>query len=125
MNGKRLLLDANAIVALLQGNEELLKLTSEVEWIGISIISEMEFLCFSGLTQSDRDLFAKFIGRIEVVGLHSGEPQLIDRAVEIRRSFRIRLPDAVVAASALTRNAALVTADRQLSSVKNLSILSF
>ncbi|HEY1921873.1 MAG TPA: PIN domain-containing protein [Tepidisphaeraceae bacterium] len=125
MSGKRLLLDTNAIVALLQGNEELLKLTSQVEWIGISIISEIEFLCFSALSQSDRELFAKFIGRVERVGVHSGEPHLIERAIEIRRSFRVRLPDAIVAASALTRDASLVTADQQLSAVKNLSILSF
>jgi tRNA(fMet)-specific endonuclease VapC len=125
MSGKRLLLDTNAVVALLQGNERLLKLTSEVEWIGISIISEIEFLCFSGLTQSDRDLFAKFLGRIEIVDVHSSEPRLVEQAIEIRRSFRVRLPDAIVAASALARNASLVTADQQLSVVKDLMILSF
>jgi tRNA(fMet)-specific endonuclease VapC len=125
MNGRRLLLDTNAIVALLQGNPQVLKLTSEIEWIGISIISHIEFLCFSGLAQPDRDLFAKFLGRVETIGLHSGEPQLIEQAVEIRRIFRIKLPDAIVAASALIHNAVLVTADQKFSSIKDLPILSF
>ncbi len=125
MNGRRLLLDTNAIIALLQGNQQVLELTSSIDWIGISIISHIEFLCFSGLTQSDRDLFAQFLNRVEIIGLHSGEQQLIERAVEIRRSFRVKLPDAIVAASALSHDAILVTADRQLSSIKDLSVLLF
>ena len=125
MNGRRLLLDTNAIVALLQGNEDLVKHTSGVEWIGISIISQIEFLCFSRLTEPDRNLFAQFLAKIEVVGLQAGESQLIDRAVEIRRSLRIRLPDAIIAASAVLRNATLVTSDRELLSIKDLPILSF
>ena len=125
MNGRRLLMDTNAIVALLQGNEQLLEATKDAGWIGISIISQIEFLCFSGLTDADRDIFAAFSKKVEVVNLNSSENNLIDQAVEIRRSFRVKLPDAIIAASALSRNAVLVTADSKLSTIKNLPILSF
>ena len=43
----RYLLDTNAIVALLQGNLQLLQLLQNADWIGISIISQIEFLAFS------------------------------------------------------------------------------
>jgi predicted nucleic acid-binding protein len=125
MNGKRLLLDTNAIVALLKGNDELLKLMRGLDWIGISIISQIEFLCFQGLTEPDRKLFEDFIGRIEVVGLQLSEKQLTERAIEIRRLFKVKLPDAIIAATALTRNASLVTADQRMSSIANLPIVSF
>jgi predicted nucleic acid-binding protein len=125
MSGRRLFLDTNAIVALLQGNQELVNYTRGVDWIGVSIISQIEFFCFSKLTDVDRNLFTEFLTQIEVIGLPSSDRQLIDRTVEIRRTLRIRLPDAIIVASALTRNASLVTADRELLSIKDLPVLSF
>jgi tRNA(fMet)-specific endonuclease VapC len=53
MNGKRYLLDTNAIVALLQGSPTLVELLQNAEWVGISVISQIEFLAFSGLSQRD------------------------------------------------------------------------
>jgi len=44
MRGERYLLDTNAIIALLQGNQQLIQLLQDAEWIGISIISQIEFL---------------------------------------------------------------------------------
>ncbi len=48
MNGKRFLLDTNAIVSLLEGNTALVECVEEAEWVGISIISKIEFLAFPG-----------------------------------------------------------------------------
>jgi tRNA(fMet)-specific endonuclease VapC len=125
MSGDRLLLDTNAIVALLGGNQQVVQLTRNAQWIGISIISEIEFLCFSGLTQPDRDLFAQFRDKVDVVSLSRGEAGLIDRVIDIRRRFGVKLPDAIIAATALVRSARLVTADRQLANIKDVSIASF
>jgi tRNA(fMet)-specific endonuclease VapC len=61
MSGNRYLLDTNAIVALLKGNTQLIQLLQNANWIGISVISQIEFLAFSGLTQSDRQLFQQFL----------------------------------------------------------------
>lgn len=51
MNGKpgRYLLDTNAVVALLQGHTGLGQHLSDAEWVGISIITQLEFLAFPGL----------------------------------------------------------------------------
>lgn len=53
MSGNRYLLDTNAIVALLQGNTQLIQLLQNPDWIGISVISQIEFLAFPGLGQDD------------------------------------------------------------------------
>ncbi|MEG4318161.1 MULTISPECIES: hypothetical protein [unclassified Microcoleus] len=54
MSGNRYVLDTNAIVALLQGNIQLRELLKDAEWLGVSVISQIEFLVFPGLTQDDR-----------------------------------------------------------------------
>jgi hypothetical protein len=77
MSGERYLLDTNAIVALLNGNSQLIQLLQNADWIGISVISQIEFLAFAGLTQGDRQLFEKFLQRVEVINLASSDTMLI------------------------------------------------
>jgi predicted nucleic acid-binding protein len=126
---ERCLLDTNAVVSLLRGHGELLAVTKQARWVGISIITEIEFLAFPGLGQDDAQLFAEFLRRVTVIDLTQDDPLLLERVIALRRNHRLRLPDAVVAASALIHDACLVTADRQLLSlqtqVKALHTLAF
>ncbi|MFZ4477482.1 MAG: hypothetical protein ACOYPR_19970 [Saprospiraceae bacterium] len=62
MNGK-FLLDTNAVVALLDGNTSLAQILDTAAWVGISVIAELEFLSFSGLSPQDEGLFQQFKGR--------------------------------------------------------------
>ena len=55
MSGKRYLFDTNAIVALLKGHKELVSLAHDAEFIGISVISRLEFFAFSGLVEADKE----------------------------------------------------------------------
>ncbi len=91
MNGNRYLLDTNAIVALLQGEEFLVQLLQCADWVGISLISQIEFLVFSGLSQSDRDLFQQFLQRVEVIGLAASDNTLIESIIEVRQQYRLKL----------------------------------
>jgi tRNA(fMet)-specific endonuclease VapC len=125
MSGKRYLLDTNAIIALLQGNQEVIQLLQDSEWIGISIISQLEFLSFSGLTESDHQLFAQLLQQLEVVGLSPDHISLLQLVVELRQKYRLPLPDAIITASAIQSNASLVTADQQLQKLQNIAITRF
>jgi len=121
MSGKRFLLDTNAIVALLQGNPELTQLLGNADWIGISIISQIEFLAFSGLTQSDRQLFQQFLQRVAVVDLVANDAALIEKIIEVRQQYRLKLPDTVIAAMTIQNSATLVTADQEFVKISALS----
>jgi tRNA(fMet)-specific endonuclease VapC len=120
MSGSRYLLDTNAIIALLQGNPQLVRLLLGADWIGISVISQIEFLAFSGLSQADRQLFQQFLQRVEIIGLRSVDQVLIEKIVEIRQQYRLKLPDAVIAAMAIQNSASLVTADQEFMKVTAL-----
>ncbi|MGV0027094.1 PIN domain-containing protein [Phormidesmis priestleyi] len=125
MSGSRHLLDTNAIIALLQRNQQMLQQLQNSEWIGISIISQLEFLSFSGLTEGDRQLFNQFLQRIEVVGLNPDQVDLIKLAIQLRRKYRLPLPDIIIAATAIRSNASLVTADKQLQTIQEVTIVDF
>jgi predicted nucleic acid-binding protein len=82
--------------------------------VGISILSQIEFLAFPNLTENDRRTFQEFSDAVEVVGLGRTERALIDRIVSLRAQHRLKLPDAIIAATAVERDATLITDDHQL-----------
>lgn len=125
MNGKRYFFDTNAIVALLKGHSEIVALANEADFIAISIISRLEFFAFSSLTQADKDLFNRFVDRVTVIDLAMHNPLLLDAISEIRTQSSLKLPDAIVAASAKSVNATLVTADIKLANYTKESAYLF
>ena len=78
------------------------------------MINVLEFLGFDGLTDAERDLFAVFLSRVEVIDLAYENSDLMTLIADIRMRKAIKLPDAIVAASAALSQAVLVTNDAQL-----------
>ena len=125
MSGNRYLLDTNAIIALLKGDSNLIEMLRDAEWIGISVISHIEFLAFSGLTEADKQLFQQFLQRVEQIDLSSQNKLLIEQIISIRQQYRLKLPDAIIAAMARTKSAKLVTRDVQLNKITDLTIVDW
>ncbi len=109
-------LDTNAVIYLQKG---LLAEALPVGAYSISIITEMELLSFSGLTESQQDWLNRFIAELGVIGI-DGEVKRL--AIELRRDHRLGLPDAIIAASAMTRNAILFSNDQGLAGVPKLKV---
>ncbi len=125
MNGNRYVLDTNAIVSLLQGSSQLIQLLQYADWIGVSVISQIEFLAFSGLSQEDRQLFEQFLQRVELINLVASDTVLIKKIIEIRQQYRLKLPDAVIAAMTIQNSASLVTADLEFTKVTILTVVNW
>jgi len=108
----RFVLDTNVVIYLQKGdlNESL-----PPAFYSISIITEMELLSYPMLSDEDVNWLHRFIGLTKEVK---------ELAIELRRSHRLRLPDAIVAASALVYDAVLLSNDQQLSRVSGLKLQS-
>lgn len=124
MNG-RYLIDTNAVIALLGNNRSLATTLSSATWIGISIITELEFLSFSNLSQADKVLFEQFKNRIEVISLDTINTSLTQTICQVRQTHRLKLPDAIIASSALSCQATLITNDAMFTRVNGLSVQTF
>ena len=121
MLGDRWLLDTNALIALLAGHKGLREKVESAEWIGVSVVSVLEFLGFDGLTDADRDLFKEFLQRVTIVDLSYSNAELMRRVARLRETRTLKLPDAIVAASAACCLATLVTNDAKLLDVAALA----
>lgn len=114
MSGHRYLLDTNAVIALLRGHTQLLQEVQAAGWVGVSVITRLELLSFSQLGPQDRDTILAFLHRVAVIGLDPKADGYLDRITAIRAATGVKLPDAIIAATAVEHDASLVTADREL-----------
>ncbi|MFM0740470.1 type II toxin-antitoxin system VapC family toxin [Paraburkholderia xenovorans] len=98
------LFDTNILIDYLGGISAAKKELARYKRRAISTITWMEILV--GTPAEDEDAIRGWLGSFEVIGLDSA---IANRAVEIRKERRIRLPDAIVWASAQENSLLLVS----------------
>jgi hypothetical protein len=89
------------------------------------VICELEFLSFPGLSEKDKQLFQSFLAKISVIDVCTGDVQLKERIQDYRRAKKLKLPDAVIAASASVHACQLVTADKHLLKIPGLAVQGY
>lgn len=110
----RAVLDTNTVIYLQKGWLE--EPLPPGEYL-ISAITEIELLSFAGLDDMQRRWLQRLIDDLEVVEIDWAVKQ---RTIALRRDHRLKLPDALIAAAALTRDAVLLTNDNQLVNLPGL-----
>lgn len=66
----------------------------------------LELLCYPTLTEEQANEMREFLRELTCVSLTEA---VLERAAEIRRNYRLKLPDAIIAACAWVRRCTLVT----------------
>lgn len=122
--GVNYLLDTNALISFLQGNPAL-KYLQNFSSFAVSIVSVLEFLSFSKLEETDKELFFEFLETIEVIEVKFSDLQLINIITELRKNSKIKLPDAIIAGTAISNNAVLLTNDKAFTKIPLLKIEAF
>ncbi|MDB9526539.1 PIN domain-containing protein [Oscillatoria sp. CS-180] len=69
--------------------------------------------------------FRSFWKRVHIVDLSSKDVTLIEKIIEIRQKYRLKLPDAIIAATSIHNSAGLVTADKAFERVDLLTIIDW
>ena len=110
------LLDTNAVLYLLGGR--LREPLPKGEYL-VSVVTEMELLSYPSLDNESEKQIREFLNDVAVIGLTQ---EIVEYAVQLRRREKLRLPDAIVAATALVFNAELLTNDEKLHQVSGLRI---
>jgi len=121
--GVRLLLDTNSIIALLSANMQLIKLIENADELYISIVNELEFKSFSNISKQDLALFDEFASGINIIDLLATNEGLKSKIIEMRNQYRLKLQDAIIAASAIVNDIVLITADKGFKKVEELQLL--
>ena len=108
------LLDTNVALYLLGGR---LATPLPAGEYAISVITEMELLAWPSLTAQEEQRVREFLQQLTVCELTAS---IRARAVTLRKRHNVKLPDAVVCATAMELNVELWTNDKTLARVPAL-----
>lgn len=119
-----MLFDTNILIAFLRGDEIVTATIIELQRQGrsllISTISIAEILAFPPLTEIEIDSIKKFLARFIAIQV---DENVADMAGLMKRRYGIALADSIIAATAILKKVPLVTRDKRLKKIKDLTVL--
>jgi predicted nucleic acid-binding protein len=86
----------------------------------ISVITEIEALSWINPDKSKERIVKSFINDATVLAL---TPAVVIECISIRRSRRIKTPDAILAATAIVHKLSLITSDSDFNNIKGLQVI--
>jgi predicted nucleic acid-binding protein len=115
MGEPQFLIDTNVVIGLLNGDPDCISAIqstkSDLAYMAVSQITRMELLGFAGMTETEEQTLQQLIASVHVILL---DETIESRAIALRRQRKIKLPDAIIAATALARGLVLITLDKAL-----------
>ncbi len=125
--GIKYLWDTNTAIYYLQqqfppGPEKFIDDLLKDEQPAISAITEIELLCWKAATEKDLEVLHNFINDALVIEL---EQPIKLKTADIRKAYKIKLPDAIIAATALIYDWTLLSRNiSDFGSINGLKIIN-
>ena len=113
-----ILLDTNVVLYFLGGR---LAHPLPLGQYFVSVITEIELLSYPSLSPDEETQIRDFLTKITVVGIESNIKEL---AITLRKQYRLKLPDAIIAATAQSLNVTLFTNDARLANLTEINAQS-
>lgn len=88
--------------------------------VGISYISEMELLGVFSISKNQKEAMKKILSQCYIFECSS---EIKDLAIQLKQKYKIKLPDAIIAATAIVNQLPFVTADADFKAIKELNLI--
>jgi predicted nucleic acid-binding protein len=115
MSGIKWLLDTNVVIGLLKQQTATIALIEshpfDLSQAAVSQITRMELLGFPGLVQEEEFAILDLLQNCRILFIDEAIEQ---KTIQLRRASHCKLPDAVIAATALVHDLMLLTLDQRL-----------
>lgn len=121
MSGNKFLLDTNAVLYILNGDKALAELLNG-EKLYVSIITEMELLSYKDITAKEKLQIKNFLADFIIVQI---DDDIRDQTITVKKSTHLKLPDSIIAATAIVLGLPFVTSDKQFRTVNELDLLFY
>ncbi len=115
MNGTKVVLDTNIVLYILNGDVQIAELVQGCEAY-VSVITRVELFSHARLSKQDKESIQAFLNDCKLVQFTQ---EIQDLTIGLRQRYKLKLPDAAVAASAVYLGVQLITADRSFAKLKD------
>lgn len=119
MTGIRILCDTNPLIYLLDGNKELASFLDNKQ-IHVSVITELELFGKSDLPEDALKIIEMMLESCFITEINQEIKQIYKH---IKRNYTIKLPDAIIAATAISLDIPLLTFDNDFQKIPDLKLI--
>jgi predicted nucleic acid-binding protein len=124
MNGPKYLLDTNIVLGLFRGEQWSFsffeRARREGASLSVSVVTRMELLSFPEISKEEVTAVRELLSLVQILPLDRATEDL---AIALRRRQRFKLPDAIIAATAIASAHRLVSTDQDFSRENALDLL--
>ena len=121
MNGISIFCDTNPLIYLLNGDRSIARFLDNKQ-IYISVITELELFGKPNLSIHDNKMIDSLIESCFVIDINQ---EIKDLYRTLKRNYNIKLPDAVIASTALYLDMPLFTHDQVFQRLPNLKLITW
>lgn len=121
MSGDRVVIDTNILLYFLDGDLNVSHFLEDYDPI-ISFVSELELLSAPEISQNEKLLIQDLLKDITIIKYSENHK---DDIIKIRSKKKLKLPDAIIVALAITLGLPLVTADKALKNIAGLDLIFY
>jgi predicted nucleic acid-binding protein len=119
MSGIRILCDTNTLIQLLGNNQDVVDFLIGKQ-VSISVITELELYGKQNLSQTETLIIDMLVENCFVIDLLQPVKQIVKK---IKQKYKIKLPDAIVAATAIYLDIPLITFDTDFEKIEELKLV--
>jgi hypothetical protein len=124
MGQQQYLIDTNAVIDYLSKKlpDSGMKLMNTIidDMPGVSVITKIEVLGFNA-PEEHYQLLSGLMNDVLVMELSDS---VADESIDIRKKHKTKLPDAIIAATAIVHKLTLVTSDNDFSDIEKLQVIN-
>jgi hypothetical protein len=121
MSGTNILLNTNVVLYLLDGDSVLETYLQDKNFY-LSFINELELLGYKDITMEEEAAISYFLEEASLIEINSGIKEITK---QLRRNYRLKLPDAIISATAIFLGIPLISADNHFKQVKELTFILY
>lgn len=121
MNGNKVFVDSNIILYLLGGDKTIAELLDKKQ-IYLSFITQLELLSFSKNTKKDLKIIQELIDQCVIIDIND---EIKDMVIDLKRKYRLKLPDGIIIATAIYLDLPLITADKEFKKVEQINLIFY
>ena len=99
-------LDSNILIYCSKGQVKFQEIASHFDYLFVSVITYMETLGYNFSNPDEKDLIEKMLNTLPIVQTDMG---IANQVVAYRQKRKIKIPDAIILATAKKLNASIIT----------------
>jgi predicted nucleic acid-binding protein len=118
MNGVDFLADTNFIIHINEGNQ-LVEPFLDYDF-GISFVTEIELLGAFSISKLKKSQLNAILNDCKIFEM---DPQIKQLCIEIRQKYKLKIPDAIIAATSIIYKLPLITSDKDFEKIKEIDLI--